>query len=173
MGCHRLLPGFPNSCSLYSLFSRQQPGLSFKNKSDHRHVTHLQTPRCASRGLCLPSLFMYPFFCLYYSVPITLASFLFLKHITLVFTPRAFALLITTPWCAIFSNVRVTTFLSFRFQLKCHFYKWSLFLKSFLLCQYISFASLCLNFFIALITFQMISFICMFSCLWPDSLIRI
>lgn len=173
MGCHRLLPGFPNSCSLYSLFSTQQPGRSFKNKSDHRQVTHLQTPRCASRGPCLPFFSTRPLLCLYYSVPIPLAAFLFLRHM-LIFTPRAFALLSTTPWGAISSNVCVTTFLSFRFQLKCHFYTWSLFLKSFLLCQYISLAFLCLNFFfIALITFQMISFICMFSCLWPDSLIRI
>lgn len=63
--------------------------------------------------------------------------------------PPAFALLVSTAWCACYSlsHVCMTIFLSFRFQLKCHFYKWPPFLKSFLPCQSLSFASPCLNFY--------------------------
>lgn len=147
-----LLPGCPSS-------HFQQPGLSFRNKSDHHQVIHLQTPPSALQGtLDLVSapcafLFMYPFLCLYCSVPIILASFLLPKPMTFVPTPGP---LHDLYHC---SQVCTAIFLSFRFQLERHFHKQSPFLESILPCQYRSFASPRLNFFITLITFQMFSLI--------------
>lgn len=120
------LPFHSGSC--YSPCAIQQSELSFKTVSNHT----------VKSSLCL--FWSLPFFLAHLPLPLLPGSnrtgLLSLPQTPDACPhPRAFALVLTpAAWCALLSNVCLATFLSFWFQVKCLFYKWSSFLRSFLPC---------------------------------------
>lgn len=127
--CHSLLPRFtiPFWLLLQSMCYTASE-LSFKTVSNHT----------VKSSLCL--FWSLPFFLAHLPLPLLPGSnrtgLLSLPQTPDACPhPRAFALVLTpAAWCALLSNVCLATFLSFWFQVKCLFYKWSYFLRSFLPC---------------------------------------
>lgn len=135
-----------HSCSLYRLFSEAARIVlrkQIRSPNPPPANSSLGPARCAWIGIFFPFLLIGPSLHLLLSSSNTGLLSTPQSH---DFTPRVFAL-VAPAWYVILSNDCMTTsFSSFRFQLKCHFDTWSPFLKSFLPCHSLSFASPCLHF---------------------------
>lgn len=170
--CHRLLPGFPIP-----------PWLLLPSVCHTAVIIVLQNPIRSSNHLPAPSslclIWSLPLFLAHLPLPLWLSS----NHAGLLSIPQTCD---TRPhprplhWSLpLLSGVLFSLMFAWPSSCHCNFSSNAISARGLLFWRASCPASLFLLhipmkiFLIAWISFQMISFICMFSCLWPDSFIRI